>query len=767
MSGGPVTTRLESPAFAGMVLGVGRARWREAISTPYRASVDVVIPSPDEDPLLLLGEDAVLSVARDGAERRLVGIVTEVEALEPEIAHNTHVRVRIEPAFALLGLGQRSRIFQDKTVPEILEAVLGEALGAYGREVELSLEGDYPTREYCVQYRESDLAFVERLAEEEGISYAFDHEGDVERLVLRDRNAFSPAATADSPVRFVPRAGAQDAEIVYELRRASRPTTTKVTARDHDWTAPATPKSGETGEDGRESYEHGLGRSLTISDYGGESYGAHDADRQVALRLEALRRDATVVEGESRVIGLAAGSVFTLGGHSSALDLEYLVVEAEHRYGEDVPENRDDPYANRFVCIPNDVPYRPLRARGKPRVAGVQTALVTGPAGEEIHTDSHGRVKVQFHWDLAAPGDETSSCWLRVRQTWAGSQWGFVFLPRIGMEVVVHFEGGDPDRPVVQGCLYDSEHRPPYALPDHKTRSTIKSESSPGGGGFNELRFEDKAGSEQIYLHAQKDLDEVVLNDHTTQVGGDQTNSVHQNQTQTVDGKQDETVDGDQTMTVDGNRSVTVTGAFKETILAGEERKVTGAEQETILGGETRLILGPFDEDLRSTETRNVIGGQTEMIVGGHTQSITGAHTEAIVGALNQLAAGNYTVTSTGGTFLGQTGAALTMVGGSSGTLTGTTITINCTERIEMDPITVKAKPFDNSSIGTKITQASVGVDICGLTMEAGGAKAEAWALAIELFSSKLSIIGAKIDISIIKPKFAGTSFNAAFKIVL
>jgi type VI secretion system secreted protein VgrG len=716
---------------------------------------------------LLLGKDGKLTITRTSLERRLTGIVTAFEHLPATEDDHTRVSVTVEPALALLGYSRNSRIFQDKSVDEILDEVLGEALGAYGRSHELSLDGSYPKREYCLQYKESDLAFVSRLMEEEGISYAFEHDGETEKLVLRDRNSFAAAPTAESTVPYSPRTDAPTDEMILRAVRKSVPVTTKVTIRDHDWTAPSTAKEGDNGEDGREFYEFGLGRSLTMSAYGGDG-GDEDGARLAELRLQGLARDAKVIDGRSRVIGLGEGLTFQLADHSSALDGEYVLMEVEHRLGDAVNEFGDDPYVNRFRAIVKDVPYRPLRVTPKPRVPSLQTAIVTGPAGEEIHTDQHGRIKVQFHWDLAAPGDDTSSCWVRVQQPWSGAGWGIVFIPRIGMEVGVHFLNGDPDRPEVHGCLYNSDHAPPYALPDEKTKSTIKSNSSPGGGGFNEWRFEDKAGSEQIYLHAQKDLDEVVLNNHTTQVGGDQTNHVHKNQKQTIDVDQTETVDGNQTMTVDGNRTVKVTGPFKETIISGERRKVKGAESEQILsGGEKRIILGKLDEHFKSTETRVVIGGQKEIIVGDHTQTIASPHTDAIVGALTHLSVGAYTFTSTGGTFLADSGSAVTLIGAAGGTVSASTITIACTERIEMDPHAFKWKPFDFSSIGSKITQVNVAIDIAAaLSLEAYGAKAEAWAIAAEIFKNKLSIIGAKIDISLIKPKLGGSKFQFAFKIL-
>jgi len=276
----------------------------------------------------------------------------------------------------------------------------------------------------------------------------------------------------------------------------------------------------------------------------------------------------------------------------------------------------------------------------KPRVDGIQTAVVTGPSGEEIHVDEHGRIKVQFHWDRENPADETSSCWIRCEQDWSGPGWGFWWVPRIGMEVVVHFVDGDPDRPLVSGCVYNASNPTPYALPDEKTKSTIKSNSSLGGGGFNEFRYEDKAGEEEIFTHAQKDYDEVVENDHSTLVHHDQTNEVDNDQTQTIHNDQTERVDVDQTMSVGGNRDVHVEGNFDETVDGTETRQVTGDVTETFEANETRTVSADVTEDIAADETRTITGDQTEDIGGDHTQEITGASTVTISGSLTRTVTG-------------------------------------------------------------------------------------------------------------------------------
>jgi type VI secretion system secreted protein VgrG len=280
-----------------------------------------------------------------------------------------------------------------------------------------------------------------------------------------------------------------------------------------------------------------------------------------------------------------------------------------------------------------------------------------------------GRRLVQFHWDREGKNDENSSCFVRVIQPWAGNGWGFVFLPRIGMEVAVNFVDGDPDRPMVSGCVYNGENVPPYGLPDDKTKSTIKSNSSPGGGGFNELRFEDAAGSEEIFIHAHKDFNETVLNDHNTTVGNNQTNNVDVDQTQTVHGNQSETVDGNQDMTVNGTRTVHVVGAFDETLDATETRTVTGDVTETFAANETRTISGSQTETITGSVSRTISGSQTDTITGSLSETITGGITTTTPANLNLTAVGGINMTTTGAMMVNAVGGFTVLAPGGTKTV--------------------------------------------------------------------------------------------------
>ncbi|MCZ7686207.1 MAG: type VI secretion system tip protein VgrG [Sandaracinaceae bacterium] len=636
---------------------VERAEIAEALNEPYLIELDLTLRDRDADLVTLLGSDAVLTVDRGELQRRFCGIVRDVVEGLHEDGELRRARLRVVPALWALSKRRNTRMFQELTVPEILEDVLGAGLGAYGRSVELSLSASYPRREHCLQYQETDLEFVQRLVEEEGISYAFDHDGEVERLVLRDRNgAFPHVVSLCDPLEYQPHElYVRDREPVLAWRLVHRHTTTSVSLRDWDWTRSGdmAVADAQEGADAlgrsREHYEHGHGRSLTISSYdqGVRRYQAQDAARQKGVRLEGLAMEARMCLGVSRVIGLAPGTTFELSGHPTiGVDGAYLVTRVLHSDRPASGGQEAERYSNRFECIPLDVPYRPQRRAQKPHIDGVQTAVVTGPAGEEIHVDEHGRIKVHFHWDRENEPDELSSCWIRVQQTWSGAAWGSWWVPRIGMEVIVQFVDGDPDRPLVTGALYDGTNATPYALPAEKTKSTIKSNSSIGGGGFNEFRFEDRAGSEEIYTHAQKDYAEVVEHDHDTLVHNDQTNTVDVDQTQVIGRHQTETVHANQRMTVDGNRTVHVKTNFDETVDGTETRHVVGDVSETFDANEDRTVRGNLTETIRGNETRTVVGNQTETISGGQTVNVGGGGTQTVSGSLSQTVTGGITTTT-------------------------------------------------------------------------------------------------------------------------
>ncbi|MBC8070172.1 MAG: type VI secretion system tip protein VgrG [Deltaproteobacteria bacterium] len=539
---------------------VRRFALTESLSRPFSLQLDVLTPDLETDTEALLGASCDLAIDRGPLHRSLAGIIEAVEYIG--VTHGLlMVRLEIVPAFALLRHNVDSRIFQGSSVVEVVREVLEAGLGAFGRKLDAdNLAASYEQRDYCVQFGESTFDFVSRLLEDEGITYRFEYDEDsrTEVLVLGDANTqyadASLIAGDDLPI-IADRHETADRESlqVFDFRRVQ--TTDKVTSRAFNWKAPgaideathnyAAPR-GRT----LERYEHGVRRRI-VDDPSDDAFDGTTEQRlpMATRRLEMYETHTKLGRGRSNATALAPGRVFTLGAHPRA-DLDgarFLVTKMLHSAdcpGVEAGSDGAAQYSNAFECIPLELPYRPECVTPRPKVYGPQTAIVTGPAGEEIHTDKHGRIKVWFPWDRLQEPREHSSCWVRTSQSLAGKGFGGWFLPRVGMEVVVQFLDGNPDRPVVTGCVYDGDNALPYPMPDDKTKSTIKSQSSPGGDGFNEVRFEDAKGLEEIWIHAQKDLNIKVLNDNNTNV------DIHQNLN----------VGGNQTVVIEGNQTVTVKG---------------------------------------------------------------------------------------------------------------------------------------------------------------------------------------------------------------
>jgi type VI secretion system secreted protein VgrG len=420
--------------------------------------------------------------------------------------------------------------------------------------------------------------------------------------------------------------------------------------RDFNWTHPDYDLTREArGEDtlgrDRESYEYPA-PLLGPYDAGEKKYKYEPAQKQEELRRQAFQVEGKRGHGLGYVTGFTPGYMFELTGHgNAALEQWYLLTRVEHHgYAPEelTSDTHEQPkagaarerYHNTFECIPLDVPFRPERRRTRARMAGLQTATVVGPASEEIHTDEHGRIKVQFHWDRKGQRDEKSSCFLRVAQVWAGLGWGFVFLPRIGMEVLVDFLEGDPDRPIVVGSVYNGKNTPPYALPEHKTRSTIRTSSSKDSDGFNELRFEDAKDAEEIFLHAQKDFNEVVLHNHSTQVKANQTNSVDGNQSESVGGDQSSTVNKnrtrhvelDETITIKGKRTERVEKDVSVTLLAKRTEEVTGLEKLTFHGGRDITVTSEEKLVVNGTRSETINGADSLTVNANKTDHVTGVY---------------------------------------------------------------------------------------------------------------------------------------------
>ncbi|NUU38171.1 type VI secretion system tip protein TssI/VgrG [Pseudomonas sp. C2B4] len=502
----------------------------EGISQPYRFEVELVSENPDIDLEALLHKQAFLAFDPQGS-----GIHGQIYRIgQSSVGRRlTHYNISLVPQLQYLHHRTNQRIFQQLSAPKIIALILEEH-GIQSNVYSFLLSQPCPERDFCVQYDETDLHFIQRLCEEEGIHYHFQHSPQAHRLVFGDHQ--SVFLKLGRPTAYLPDSGMVADEPViktFKLRLETR--TGRVTRRDYDFEKPrllletACKPSGERNEPDLEDYDY-PGRFL------------HRTRGKVLSQrtLERHRADYRQAEGRSDQTRLISGHLLELAEHPRREwnDL-WLLTDIVHEGKQpqvleesttsDTQDDFPQGYRNRFFATPWDVFYRPALKHPKPRVLGSQTALVTGPQGEEIHCDQYGRVKVQFHWDREGQADDKTSCWLRVSSSWAGHRYGGISIPRVGMEVLVTFLEGDPDQPLVTGCLYHKENQVPYPLPANKTRSVFKTLSSPGGGGFNELRIEDKKGAEQIFLHAQRDWDENIERNQTLRVGNERHDTVEKN----------------------------------------------------------------------------------------------------------------------------------------------------------------------------------------------------------------------------------------------
>jgi type VI secretion system secreted protein VgrG len=521
----------------------------------------------------------------------------------------------VVPWLWFLSLSRDCRIFQEMDVLEIVEEVFTD-LGY--SDFDIRCMRSYPKREYCVQYRESHLSFVSRLMDEEGIFYFFEHSESTHTLVIADDNSSAEPCPAAERVRILEESPPGE-DVVHALRAKHSVHLGRVTLRDYDYLKPSLQlESSVSGEEWEESY-----------DYPGLYDDLEEGDRFTRIRLEESEVGRHMVQGTGRCRGFRAGFRFDLEGHyRSDANRTYMLVEVRHEGqagGYRSGEGGATSYSNHFLAIPHEVPFRPARQSEKPVVRGTQTAVVVGPSGEEIWVDEHSRIKVQFHWDRRGQKDENSSCWIRVASTWAGKSWGAIEIPRIGQEVLVDFLEGDPDRPIVVGSVYNAEQTPPWGLPGSGTISGVKSRSSKGGGGYNEISLEDKKGSELLNIHAQKNMVTKVLNNQSTTVDNDQSVTVH----------------NDQTITVDNNRKITVTGERSETVTKNTSLTVTDGDYlQTVVKGSATIrvkkdVTEVFEENQRTTVTKEIVitaGDKIKLVTGDSSIELSKDGTIKIVG---------------------------------------------------------------------------------------------------------------------------------------
>jgi len=505
----------------------------EAINTPYAFDVELVSENPDLDLETLLHKQAFLAFDANGS-----GIHGQIYRIGQGDAGKrlTRYTLTLVPQLAYLRHRINQRIYQQMSAPKIIALILEEH-GIQSNAYQFQIGTPCPDREYCVQYDESDLHFIQRLCEEEGVHFHFQHSAKGHRLVFGDDQTVFPKL--GQPTAYVQGSGMVADEPVikgFQLRMEAR--TSRTTRSDYDFEKPRLSL-----EAAYRSETKNEEPDLEDYDYPGRFTDRVRGKFLSQRALERHRADYRQAEGHGDQTTLVSGHFLEISDHPrTEWNALWLLTEVVHEGRQpqvleesvtsDTTDNKDDfhqGYRNRFLATPWDVFYRPPLEHPKPRVLGSQTAMVTGPKGEEIHCDQYGRVKVQFHWDREGLADDKTSCWMRVSSSWAGDRYGGISIPRVGMEVLVTFIEGDPDQPLVTGCLYHKENVVPYDLPANKTRTVFKTLSSPGGAGFNELRIEDKKGAEQIFLHAQRDWDENIEHDQKIRVGNERHDTVEKN----------------------------------------------------------------------------------------------------------------------------------------------------------------------------------------------------------------------------------------------
>lgn len=615
----------------------------ERISHPY----DIHLTLATQNNVALdevIDKEAVLSVDHQGGTRYFHGVVREFTSLGMDGGYDLY-HAHIVPALWFLSLEQDCRVFQFKNVQDIVAEILEESNITSDR-YRFALSREDRLRKFCVQYRETDLNFVSRLLEEEGIFYFFEHYEDKHVIVFSDTNSGYLYMPGKRQIPFNTNDGmVPGKESVFDFIYSRRVRPGKVSQRDYYYKH--TNLDLTTQRQGKASAQR------EVYDFPGNYFNEERGTYLANVRLERLLVLGETAEGQSSCPRMMPGHEWELSGHDYAG--KYLPVAVIHHGAQPqvLGEHAGDGgfrYDNEFIAVPATVTVRPQIVADRPVIVGLQTAVVTGSSGEEIHADPDGylRVKVQFPWDRRGQKDGRTSCWVRVGQPWGGGGWGTQFLPRVGDEVLVTFLEGDPDRPMVIGSAYNSENQPPYALPASKTQSGIRTRSYPNGGtdNFHELRFEDKKGSEEIYLQSEKDWNILVKNDKGQTVGRDESLTVGNNRSKTVGVDQSESVGVNKSIQVGANHNESIganmtlsVGGFKnetvginslETIGGAKELAIGGLYQVAVGGVMNETVAGAKTEEVGLAKAVFVGNNMSENVKGDRTTNTNGNYTETI-----------------------------------------------------------------------------------------------------------------------------------------
>jgi type VI secretion system secreted protein VgrG len=693
----------------------------ESMSQLFRFQFEMIAENATDIPFdQILGKKITAHIEAPGDNTRHISGICSRLSQGGRDAYFTTYRAEVVPEFWFLTRKAQSRIFQAKSVPDILKIVL------QGLSVTYNLKGQYDPRDYCVQYRETDFNFASRLMEEEGIFYFFKHTDSSHTMVVADTPDANPDVPFDSKATFEPLSDDMvDQDRIFQWEKAQDLRSTKFTLWDHCFEKPhdhlqADQPLTPSATLGTVSHKLALGDTsrLEIYDWPGEYAQRFDGvgpgredrpediqkifqdnKRTVDIRMQQEAATALTAAGASRLRQLTAGHKFTLDKHFNA-DGAYVVTSVHHvarMSGNYRTGDMDEiAYDNTFTCLPTSVPFRPQRVTPKPVIQGTQTAVVVGPAGEEVYTDKYGRVKVQFHWDRQGKNDEKSSCWIRCSQPVAGRRWGFYAWPRIGQEVVVDHLEGDPDQPIIVGTVFNADQMPPYLgkgpdgeHPEENLLTGFKSNSSKGGSGYNEMRFFDSQGKEQIFFHAQRNMDTRVLKDSMETVvgdrhlmvggeGGNQYEQVAKNKHLHVQQNHVEKIDQTMQLAVLSSQDIQITGQKTETLKSGSDLHVSGVRRTQVDGNDNRTIGGNHAEKIGGSQDVTIgsnrnesIGGALNLSVGGNRNESVGAsqslnvaqNQQESIGQNLSVSAGQQVYLSGGMNVVIEAGMSLTLLG--------------------------------------------------------------------------------------------------------
>jgi len=661
-----MTRRVTIQTPLGQALQFRQLRGHEALSELYALDIDLVSTDKGIDPKALLGKSATVVVETDGGGKRYIDGIVSRFGLQGQDHSLYSYKLILRPWLWLATLRSDFRIFQFKSVPDILQDVLG----VYGQPFKLKLSRGYRAWDYCVQYHESDHDFVARLCEHEGIYTYYQHAAGQHTLVFADDiEAGHDPLPGGAAIPFHPpeKVAVADKECILSWQMLQDVHPGRHYNDDYDFKKPKADLSNMRQNPPGHAHD-----KYELYEWPGGFTEFSDGETYARVRLEQQLSPRHIAQATSNRRELSPGYTLTLTNHPREdQNQDYLILAVHYEFHENpqVSEGSGTGSQQKFSLAlqPKSVPYRPQRKTPKPRTHGPQTAVVVGPAGEEIWVDQYGRVKVQFHWDREGKMDENSSCWVRVSTAWAGSNFGAVFTPRIGMEVIIDFLNGDPDYPILTGCVYNAANMPPWGLPDNATQSGWLTRSSKGGapgagqkngaGDANAIRFEDKAGQEQLWFHAQKDQltevehdeDKWVGNDRRKTVDGNETNVIHKNRTETVDLNETITVHQNRTETVDLNETITIhqnrteTVDLNETIAIGVNRTETVGANETISIGSNRSVsIGGNKTETIALAKAETIGLAKALSIGLGYQTSVGAAMNTTVGGFKTEQVGLY-----------------------------------------------------------------------------------------------------------------------------